>query len=324
MRILLPKGEQNKLIEKILSKISVVEAAKLCSLSERTIRDWRREKFLIHKGAIELLCNTTGTSLPKKFQEKKDYWTLNPYMGAAATLKKYGAVGGNPEYRKKRWHEWWNKKGKFINNPILHRKPIIKPSKCLELAEFIGIMLGDGGISNWRQQIRITLNNKDDKEYIKFVYNLTEKLFGKKPSILKRKGAQASDISVSNMNLVDYLITVGLKSGNKFKLQVDIPDWIKNNKAYSIMCVRGLVDTDGCIFNHKYKSRGKFYSYKKLSFTSYSQPLRKSVYSIFKSLGITSRLYSYRDVRIDSQKDMVKYFKVIGSHNPKHLNRYYK
>src|SRR3989338_8704312 len=140
-------------------------------------------------------------------------------------------------------------------------------------------------------------------------------------TILKRKGAQASDISVSNMNLVDYLITVGLKSGNKFKLQVDIPDWIKNNKAYSIMCVRGLVDTDGCIFKHTYKINNKSYIYKKLAFVSCSQPLRKSVYDTLKSVGIKSRFYSYRDIRIDSQKDMELYFKIIGSSNPKHLNK---
>jgi len=324
MRILLPRGKQRKFIEDILLKISTLEAAKLCNLSERTIRDWRREKFLMQKSAMISLSKETKTSLPKNFEEKDDYWYANPYLGYVAVMKKHGKFGGNSEYRKKKWREWWDKKGKFENNPLFKRKSIYKPRKSKELSEFIGIMLGDGGISNWKQQIRITLNNRDDKEYIKFVYNLTKKLFRKKPSILKRKDSMASDISVSSMNLVDYLITVGLKPGNKFKLQVDIPNWIKDNRAYSIACVRGLVDTDGCIFKHTYIVNNKMYAYKKLSFVSYSQPLRKSVYEIFRSLGITSRLYSNRDVRIDSQKDMWKYFKIIGSHNPKHLNRYHK
>ncbi len=271
-----------------------------------------------------LLSEKTMVPLPENIKEKDDYWYANPYLGYVAVMKKHGKFGGNSEYRKKKWRQWWDTIGKFEDNPLFKRTSIYKPQKSEELSEFIGIMLGDGGISNWRQQVRITLNNRDDKEYIIFVYNLTKKLFGKEPSILKRKDAMASDISVSSMNLVDYLITVGLKSGNKFKLQVDIPNWIKNNRAYSIACVRGLVDTDGCIFKHAYAVNNKMYAYKKLSFTSYSQPLRKSVHEIFKSLAITSRLYSYRDVRIDSQKDMQKYFKIIGSHNPKHLHRYYK
>ena len=66
------------------------------------------------------------------------------------------------------------------------------------------------------------------------------------------------------------------------------------------------------------------YNYTKLSFTSYSQPMRKSVYEILKSIGLKSRLFGYRDVRIDSQKDVENYFKLIGSSNPKHLNKYYK
>ena len=242
-----------------------------------------------------------------------------------AVVKKYGHVGGNPEYRIKKWHEWWNREGKFKKyNSLFSRKTINKPRRSKELAEFIGIMLGDGGITNWAQQIKITLNNRDDKEYIEFVCKLIEKLFHRKPSIFPRKEAIASTISVSSMNLVDYLVKLGLKTGNKVKLQVDIPDWIKNNRTYSIACVRGLVDTDGCIFKHTYKINNKSYIYKKLAFVSCSQPLRKSVYDTLKSVGIKSRFYSYRDIRIDSQKDMELYFKIIGSSNPKHLNKYYK
>lgn len=324
MRILLPTGQQSKFIEKVLSKISVAKAAKLCELSERTIRDWRREKFLMEKRAMMMLSRKTAISIPRNFKEKENYWYINSSAGAMAVIKKYGHVGGNPEYRKKRWRQWWNEKGKFIDNPLFKREIIHKPRKSIELAEFIGIMLGDGGFTSHNRQIQITLNNRDDKEYIEFVCHLIEKLFKKKPSVFKCKDAVASKISVSSVNLVDYLVSVGLKTGNKFKLQVDIPDWIKNDKAYSIACVRGLVDTDGCIFNHRYKVNNKFYSYKKLSFTSYCQPMRKSVYDILKSLGIKPRWFSYRDIRIDSRKDMEIYFRLIGSSNPKHLNKYYK
>ena len=329
MRILLPKGEQRKFIEKILSRISIADAAKLCNLSKRTIRDWRRERFLMDKKAVFKLCKKTNVLFPKKFKEKDDYWyvlegsKLGGKIGAMACIKKYGCVGG--PHRKEKWYEWWESKGKFVNsNPLFRRKAISKPRKSKELAEFIGIMLGDGGFTARAKQIQITLNSRDDKEYIKFVCNLINKLFNRKPSIFECKDAVASKISVSNMDLVDYLIELGLKTGNKIKLQMDIPDWIKNKKSYSIACVRGLVDTDGCVFNHKYLVKEKIYNYKKLAFASYSQPMRQSVYNILESLGIKSRLFSCRDVRIDSQKDMKTYFKLVGSHNSKHLNKYYK
>lgn len=328
MRILLQKGKQQKFMEKILSEISVAKAAKICSLSERTIRDWRREKFLMQKDAMTKLCKGTNISTPENFEEKDDYWyaikgaKLGGIMGSTACIKKYGCVGG-PK-RIKGWKKWWNEKGKFNDSFLFRRKPINVPKKSSELAEFIGIMLGDGGIAAKGKQIHITLNYKDDAEYIKYVCGLIVKLFKRNPGICERKSDGVFVISVSSMDLIDYLIDLGIKKGNKVKLQVDIPKWIKNNKKYSIACVRGLVDTDGCVFNHKYKVNNEFYNYKKLSFTSYSQPMRKSVYKILKSLKIKSRLFSYRDVRIDSQKDMENYFKLVSSNNPKHLNKYYK
>jgi len=38
------------------------------------------------------------------------------------------------------------------------------------------------------------------------------------------------------------------------------------------------MDTDGCVFTHRYKSKGKWYSYKKLYFTSLSKPLLNSFF----------------------------------------------
>lgn len=327
MRILLEKGEQNKFIEKILSVISVPEAAKLCGLSERTIRDWRREKFLMQKSAMVLLSGKTKVPLPENFKEKDDYWYANPWAGAAAAIKKYGYVGGNPEYRIKKRREWWEKEGRFKKHNILFtRKPIHRPGKSEALAEFIGIMLGDGGITKWAQQIKITLNNQDDKEYIVFVCQLMEKLFDRKPSVSPRKSAAASVVSISSMDLVDYLVRLGLKTGNKTKLQVDIPDWIKNNKAYSIACVRGLMDTDGCIFHECHTVKGKEYCYPRLCFVTASVPLRDSVVKILHELGLNPKIrnISKRYVQIEDKEKIKEYFKIIGTSNPKHLNRYHK
>ena len=49
-----------------------------------------------------------------------------------------------------------------------------------------------------------------------------------------------------------------------------------------------------------YKVNGKGYSYKKLCFTSYSRPLRQSVFDILESIGLNPRFAGRRDVRLDS------------------------
>jgi len=324
MRILLPEGDQKKFMEKILSKISVTDAASLCNFSERTIRDWRREKFLMNKVAMIKLCKKAKVAVPKNFIEKNDYWYADPYLGAEAAIKKYGAVGGNPEYRKKRWREWWNNKGRFANDTLFIRKPIKKPIKNAELAEFIGIMLGDGGMTAEGEQIQITLNNRDDKEYIVFVCDLIYKLFGRKPNIFVCKDATASRLLFSSINLVDFLVELGLKKGNKVKLQVDIPDWIKNNTRFERACLRGLIDTDGCVFDERHKIKNKIYSYKRINFTNRSLNLIKSVFHILEKNGLSPKIKTIWSVQIENKEKIDKYFKIIDSHNQKHLNKYHK
>lgn len=322
MRVFLPKGEQKKFTNKIFSKTSVKEAAQLCKLSERTIRDWHREKFSMDLNALRELCQKTDIPFPSNAKLKDDYWyTANgSSAGGIAVFKKYGRIGGDPKYRKKKWYEWWEKKGKYNTTFINTPKPIRKPDFSQDLAEFVGIVLGDGGIN--QRQVVITLHHKDDKEYSKFVVALTKKLFRVPVGTCYRKEGSVVNYIVSRSELVRFCVTkLGLKQGNKVKQQVDIPDWVKQNKLYSIACVRGLVDTDGCIFTHKYKVKAKVYSYKKFSFTSYSTPLRHSVFNILKENKLNPRLARKRDVRLDSIEDMQKYFEIFGSHNPKHWEK---
>lgn len=325
MRILLSKGDQKKFIEKILSKISVAEAANLCNLSERTIRDWRREKFLMDKTAMLKLCKKANVAMPQIFIEKDDYWYANPYLGAEATIKKYGAVGGDPEYRKKRWYEWWykegqhNKKNGCIKGPL----PIKTPRFSKDLAEFTGIILGDGGIT--KSQVIVSTNSIDDRQYGYFIKRLIKKLFNVNPPIYYRKKQAVMIIAVSRIKLVEFCNKkLKLNIGNKLKQGLDIPSWIKGNLEFEKACVRGLVDTDGCIFNEVHKIKNKIYSYKRVNFVSASVQLRKSVFDILEKNGFFPKIRNNRCVQIEDKEKIKKYFKIIGSHNSKHLKRYYK
>lgn len=323
MRILFKKGEQKKFLEAILLKISVTDAAELCVVSDRTIRDWRREKFLMNKDAAMKLSQKANICFPKNFQEKDDYWYADPYAGAKASIKKYGAVGGNPKYRKEKWHEWWNTKGRFVDNPLFKRKPIRIPRHSQNLAEFVGIMLGDGHVPILGSQINITLNNKDDADYIEFVCHLIGKLFERAPGVFAKSDKNASSVYISSTSLLGYLLKLGLKRGNKVKLQVDIPPWIKNNEKFSKACIRGLIDTDGCIFTERHKIKDKFYNYKRLNFSNRSINLLDSVFAILNKFGLEPRRRKY-SVQIEDKENIEKYFKIIGTSNPKHLKRYNK
>jgi len=320
-RAIFPAGEQRAFLEQISQKLSIADIAHIASCSERTVRDWRREKFSMPLTVVRTLARATHIFVPKNLKVQGAYEHLAKVskMGMAAVIKKYGRIPRNEKYRQAKWDEWWASEGRFKKNAILTSKPIHKPKKNAELAEFMGIMMGDGGLSTY--QAIVTLHHIDDREYAPFVASLIEKLFKVIPSINHSPKNSVNDITVSRKALAEHLHELGLPIGNKIKQQLDIPDWIKRNRKFSIACLRGLVDTDGCVFIHRYEVKGTFYSYKKLSFTSASAPLRESVYVLLRKLGFCPRMNG-KDVRLDRIIDVKSYFAIVGSHNPKHWRRY--
>lgn len=320
-RAIFPPNKQRAFLERVGEFLSVTDVARISHCSERAVRDWRREKFSMPLAVIQALSARTNVPVPKniKIQDAYANNAKAGKMGIAAVIKKYGGIPRDEKYRKKQWCLWWESTGKFEKNLIFETKAVYKPRRSVELAEFVGIMMGDGGISKY--QIAITLHHIDDLEYTSFVASIIEKLFKVTPSIYHSPKDSINDIVVSRKELVQYLHKLGLPIGNKVKQQFDIPEWIKRNEKFSIACLRGLVDTDGSVFTHRYRVKNTQYAYKKLSFTSASTPLLKSAHAILRKLGLNSKLRT-RDVRLESIADMKRYFLIIGSHNPKHLRRY--
>lgn len=328
-RVRFPKHGQRRFLETVFEKFSVQKSADVCNVSERTIRDWKREKFLITKQALSRLCKKSRVSMPTHVRLLAPYWytSKGAKAGWKAVVKKYGRVPGNPEYRKRKWLEWWEREGKYkkdwgrITQPLTIRQPRYSE----ELAEFVGIILGDGGITDY--QIKVSLNSKRERGYASFIETLIHNLF--QVPITRRYRSYENhessiDLVVSRVALVRFCIKkLGLVKGNKVKHQVGVPAWIKRNRKYLLACVRGLVDTDGSVYLHRYRVNGKWYTYSKLSFANRSMPLLQFVSSALRMFHMSPRLTKNKeDVRLDSKKDMQLYFTLIGSHNPWHLKKY--
>ncbi|OGM77015.1 hypothetical protein A2210_02830 [Candidatus Woesebacteria bacterium RIFOXYA1_FULL_40_18] len=318
-------GEQKLFIEKVIQKsdLNINRLASIVAISPRSFRDWRREKLSISKSAALLLRERFNIEFPEKIEALQDRWAFekseNGKIGGLAYKSKYG----NPATTEGR------RKGGSKTLTILRNRGIIpqinmfnRPRRSVKLAEFVGIMLGDGGIG--KLQISITLNSIKDLEYSAYVVQLCESLFGKKPKVRKRKNANALEIYLNGVNLIRFLKEIGLVQGNKVKNQVDVPGWIKSNVKYRARCLRGLMDTDGGVFVHKYKSNGKIYRYKKVNFTNRSIPLLKFVYNTLKELNFHPKLLDKienRRVWLYNSQEVPQYLNVVGSSNYR-LNRY--
>ncbi len=196
-----------------------------------------------------------------------------------------------------------------------HRKKVVLPKHSNELAEFFGIMLGDGGINNdW--QANITLNSVKDAEYALYIIALCKKLFGIAPVQRKRKNRNALVVSIASTSLVEFLVKNGLYKGNKLKQGLKIPDWIMNKKSYRKKCVRGLIDTDGCMFVHTHKVAGKIYKNIALTFTSYSPDMIFQVADILAEFGIMPHITKRgRDIYLYQADAVLRYLKVFDTSN---------
>lgn len=316
-RLSFQDGELNKFIQQVLLvlRLNSDDLGKMLGVSGRTIRDWKREKFKPSKDLIVKMHNFSGVSLPKS-QILSQYWNAPNAgrVGGKRRYKLYGALG-TYESRVKGGVMSWYKRRKDPELLSKYTNTFNKPDHSPNFAEFVGIMLGDGGLTS--SQLSVYLSSETDQEFAYYVCELIKTLFNLTPSIYKSKRAKFWTVSLSSMNLVKYLTAQGLCAGNKVQLQVGVPVWIYSDLSYIKSCIRGLIDTDGCFSIHKYKVNGKEYFYPKIIFVNRSEPLLEFVYQGLIKIGLhPKRPYKYQ-VWIHNQNEVYKYLQEVGVSNYK-------
>jgi len=222
---------------------------------------------------------------------------------------------------------WGQRKGGLLSKGSL--KTIYFPDKCKELAEFVGIILGDGNIYSYNKgnkigvySVRIAGDYNKDKEYhLNFIQPLCLKLFKINARIRKHTINNERFICLDSKELVNYLETIGLKSGDKIKNNVGIPDWIFDNVEFLRTCVRGLIDTDGSVFRMSQRDSNLI----RIGFTSHTPRLLNDTRAAFVKLGFSpSKIIDNRNFFISRQGEIVRYIREIGFSNKKHKDRFKK
>ncbi len=202
------------------------------------------------------------------------------------------------------------------------RKAITYPRKSALLAEFIGIMLGDGCLSS-QFQVGIAFNSETDRAYGGYLQRLFQKLFGISATIQQRCETHGWTVVASSRALVEHLQVLGLVQGNKVANQVDAPQWIWTRPIYQQACLRGLMDTDGSVYRYAHRVYGYRYHHVGLCFTNHSRPLLLSAERLLKNCGFRPRAGGYH-VSLNRQEEIRRYFRLVGSRNPKHVERFQK
>ncbi len=245
--------------------------------------------------------------------------------GRLGAFKRY-AIYGNPGTQEGRRKgglvsvmRFRSSLGSAVRKGFKLEKNIAIPQKTPLLAEFIGIVLGDGSISDY--QVRVYFNAKTDAYYASFVKDMVSKLFNIDSRIVLRP-KNTLDLIISSRGLVRFLLELGLHKGDKIKHQVDIPRWIIENTEYANSCLRGLMDTDGGIYFHTHITKGIKYRNMALCFTNRSKPLLCSTSRILFNIGIVAKNNLRERVFVYNRTGIKKYMEVIGSHNLNLVERF--
>jgi DNA-binding transcriptional regulator WhiA len=178
------------------------------------------------------------------------------------------------------------------------------------LAEFFGIMLGDGKLSYF--QVAVTLGNKE-VDYAFYVKTIFEALFSLQPSIISDNKNRYRTVYVESTILSACLKTNGLVY-NKVAAQVDIPSWIFEKKIFMKRFARGFFGTDGSVYRLRYGLQ--------LSFTNFSAPLLLSLQGLLRRLGYRVSEISDHRFYITRSMDIKRFFTEIRPQNKRHIGRF--
>lgn len=323
MRIKLSKTNLQKLFANAFSNKAIQEMARDNKTSLKTIRNWKNGKYHMPDSAFNYLAKVANIDKNLLASEKlSDFWHIKKAAkkGARRKMDLYGNFG-TPEGR--RLGGLSSVKYHILNKSQTFKilKTITKPKKSPLLAEFIGILIGDGHLSNY--QVLVTTNSKTDKEHAVFIQGLISKLFAISSTAKEKSGKNAINIVVYSKALVNFLNTLGMPIGNKITNNVAIPKWIMKNNKNQKAFLRGLFDTDGCVYVDKHKISKKIYHHLGWTITSYADTLRKDIIKTLYNLGFSpTHTFNQNSVFMRKQNEIHRYFKIIGTSNPKHFNRY--
>ena len=199
-----------------------------------------------------------------------------------------------------------------------------------EICEFIGAFIGDGYLGNYgkrKNQFLIGLAGhvKLDEHYFKnHLIPIIKRHFPfTNPKLRYREDEHTIMLRIYSKELFRFFKNLGFNEGKK-SANVVIPDKIIKSDNLIKATIRGIFDTDGCIFFDKRKLYKK--PYPRISLQSVSLNLIKQLQEYlskdFDLYVSKNNIKGYREcIEVYGHKQLERFLKKIGFSNRKHLNK---
>jgi hypothetical protein len=154
------------------------------------------------------------------------------------------------------------------------------------LAYLVGIALGDGNLSNLNGRC-VRLRISCDLQYPFLITQIIAAL----QYVLPESAVNIVNKRTRCLDLCSYSVywedILGWKAskGSKFAQSASVPKWIWYKDEYIIACLKGLLETDGSIYNDR--------GYPMVMFANIVPDLAKNVFHMMKWLGFRPRIYNF-------------------------------
>lgn len=306
-RVKLDSGKQRELIKKLIEQHGSLKKLSLFfGISFYTFRNYYREErllpsLLFNKILADLNLNENSINfsyLPPNWSQ-----SLGGIKGMVTLKKRY------PKKLLK-----WRRLG-LINSHNANMKKIRIPKMNEKFAEFIGAYLGDGTLTPYF--LRISGDSIYDTRYYDYLRKLVQELFAISPSIRKEKNKNTISLTIYSKTLCSFLNNnLKLNYGDKIRNKTVIPKQIISEDKLAIACLRGLMDTDGSV-----SRRGRNGEQFCIQFSNYNKPLLDQVIFLGKKLEVFT-FFEKKGAGSNSWNSILKYFKIVGSSNLKHIIRF--
>lgn len=203
-----------------------------------------------------------------------------------------------------------------------------------ELAEEVGWHIGDGSMNFYKNHgvlkgiYQLRGHIEDDREhYIKRIKPIFKFLYNIDLNLREMPSTRVYGFQIWSNKLVKFKQELGLGLGKK--LNIEIPNIFLGKEGLKISIIRGIFDTDGCIYLEK--KNNKLYPRVEIETISYS--LSEQLQQVLLGLGLRATKYhqlrnygnfckeSYK-ISIRGDEMFCKFIDIIKPANPKHIKKY--
>lgn len=171
-----------------------------------------------------------------------------------------------------------------------------------DLAELIGVVLGDGHIRKFPRTEELSIfSNSNNTGFIKRYGKLVQKIFDHKPAITNHGKGNCTRIRIYQKNIATRL---SMPYSPRGLLHIKVPGWVLKENKFIVRYLRGLYEAEGCYCSHKPTSTYKVF------FSNTNTSILNNVFRLVSKLGFHPHKDALR-VQISRKEEVFEFLDLI-------------